>query len=86
MKNKIYLQEDIIKQNDEFKEFMKQQLLTQNFIGSEIQATFKKLRQYNVDFRVVMQDGRENIITMDYREDRLNFHVENNIITHQFLG
>jgi hypothetical protein len=78
--------EDIKKTNDDFKNFKRFQLISENHVGKKIKDLTRILNTYDVDFRIMVQDGVKYLGTADLNRERLNFHVEKGIITHQSLG
>ena len=51
------------------------------YINQNIDIVEKKLTAENITYRIVERDGVSFPITKDYRPDRYNFTVTNNIIT-----
>jgi hypothetical protein len=56
------------------------------YIGRNFFEVSKILGSWNIDSRVVMEDGKPHVVTMDVKIDRLNFHLENNIIVKATIG
>lgn len=55
-----------------------------NLIGQTLDSAEKELK--NRIFRIVKIDGKGMMITCDFRPDRLNLEIENNIITRVYEG
>lgn len=51
------------------------------FLGKTIEEAREICKNTNRQFRVIMEDGKGNMITMDCRFDRVNFDVEKGIVT-----
>jgi hypothetical protein len=51
-----------------------------------LQDCITVLEENNFEYRVVYQDGQYFFVTQDYRADRYNLNVENNLIIDCFLG
>jgi hypothetical protein len=60
--------------------------LAEQCVGKSFSKVKDLLQERNIDYRVTMEDGKFYIITDDMLFDRLNFSVENGIITKADLG
>ena len=49
----------------------------ESYIGLSEEDATEKARAEGYDHRIVARDGEEFMVTMDYREDRINFSIEN---------
>lgn len=56
------------------------------FIGKTKTESFKYCKENNLEFRVVRKNDVPCIITCDFRPDRLNFEIYNNIKTKVYTG
>ena len=59
---------------------------TQQYIGLTKENAIKLAKSNNVQSRITEEDGVGRMVTMDYRKDRVNFSVENNIVTAAKVG
>jgi len=53
----------------------------QSFVGLPLKEAETRAEQADLPHRVISQDGQEFPVTRDYRPERLNFTVENGIVT-----
>jgi len=56
----------------------------EKLIGQTLNSAEKELK--NRIFRIVKIDGQGMMVTCDFRPDRLNLEIENNIITRVYEG
>lgn len=62
-------------------------LTKESIIGKELNDDLRKeLNDNNIEFRVTKKDGKFYMITCDFKLNRLNIELENNIITNIKLG
>ena len=54
---------------------------TEQFIGLSLADAKSLAKQQNLTTRLAGEDGDCYAMTMDYRTDRVNFYVENGIVT-----
>ena len=59
---------------------------SESLIGKTEQEVRSECVKHNLDFRTVYKNGDHYIITMDLKSDRLNFTIENDIITEVDFG
>lgn len=52
-----------------------------DFVGMRISAAEKLADRHRIKHRTVAVDGKIRPVTMDYRPDRINFTVENGVVT-----
>lgn len=52
-----------------------------DYVGMTVVEAETKAIADGVPFRIIMRDGIENAVTMDYRPGRINAKVENHIVT-----
>lgn len=57
-----------------------------DFIGLTKNEAFKLCEQRGLKYRVIMEDDEPFIVTMDLKFDRINFHVQNNLVISQKRG
>lgn len=57
-----------------------------DFIGMSKEDAFKLCEQRGLIHRVTMENGQAFIVTMDYRMNRVNFHIDNNVVVSQKRG
>jgi hypothetical protein len=55
-------------------------------IGKTLSEAIDELEQLKIPYRITDIDGCANILTSDYRMDRLNIVVKNNTITEMYYG
>lgn len=60
--------------------------LDNDFIGLTKDEALNLCKERNLRSRITMENGQSFIVTMDYRLDRINFHIENNIVVNQKRG
>ena len=60
--------------------------LDNDFIGLTKDEDLNLCKERNLRSRITMENGQSFIVTMDYRLDRINFHIENNIVVSQKRG
>ena len=60
--------------------------LDNDFIGLTKDEDLNLCKERNLRSRITMENGQSFIVTMDYRLDRINFHIENNIVVNQKRG
>ena len=56
------------------------------FIGMQKHKAFAACVEKNMSYRVVHENGQNFIITMDIRMDRVNFSINNDVITAYTIG
>jgi len=56
------------------------------FTGRTLEKATEKAENDGFVTRVVEKDGQSFMLTMDYRQDRINFRVKNNIVTGAYGG
>lgn len=59
---------------------------TQQYIGLTKETASKLAKNNNVKSRITEEDGVGRMVTMDYRTDRVNFSVKNNIVIAARIG
>lgn len=52
-----------------------------SFIGMTLEEAEAKAEKADLPHRVISQDGKDVPVTRDYRPERLNFTIENGIVT-----
>lgn len=52
----------------------------EDFIGMEKKDAMALCEKRGLKGRVTAEDGEAFIVTLDYRLDRVNFHIQNNIV------
>lgn len=57
-----------------------------DFVGMQKEDALKLCAERGLKARVTMENGQSFIVTMDYRMDRVNFHINNNVIVSQKRG
>lgn len=57
-----------------------------DFIGLTKDEAFKLCEQLGLKYRVIMEDDEPFIVTMDFKFDRINFHIQNNLVVSQKRG
>ena len=57
-----------------------------DYVGKTIEEAEKKAKNDGFTTRVVEKDGQQYMVTMEYRTDRINFRVRNNIVTSIYGG
>lgn len=55
--------------------------MDKDLIGMTVEAAVDWLKTHNYKHRIVRQDERRFMVTMDYRPDRRNLTIENGIVT-----
>ncbi len=85
------IDEDYIeKYYDLFENHMEQKSITNNIARQCISLTEEKARELceenNIRVRAVCKNGHNFIVTRDYRIDRINLKIENDIVVQAYLG
>lgn len=57
-----------------------------DFVGLQKEQALELCSQRGLKARVTRNNGESFIVTMDYRMDRINFHIENNVVVSQKRG
>jgi len=57
-----------------------------DYVGKTLEEAEKKAKNDGFTTRVVEKDGQQYMVTMEYRTDRINFRVRNNIVTSIYGG
>lgn len=57
-----------------------------DYVGKTLEDAEKKAKNDGFTTRVVEKDGQQYMVTMEYRTDRINFRVRNNIVTSIYGG
>ena len=57
-----------------------------DYVGKTLEDAEKKAKNDGFTTRVVEEDGQQYMVTMEYRTDRINFRVRNNIVTSIYGG
>lgn len=52
-----------------------------SFIGLSLEAAEEKAEKADLPHRVIKKDGEDLPVTRDYRPERLNFTIENAVVT-----
>lgn len=60
--------------------------MLKNLIGLTTEEAVTFCEQHNLIYRLSKYNGKPLVLTRDYKTDRVNVEVENNIITQYFLG
>lgn len=58
----------------------------EDIIGMTLEDAYVHAKKGGFDYRIVQKDGVSFIITCDYRLDRMNFVVENDIVVECSFG
>jgi len=53
----------------------------ESFVGLKLEEAEARAKEADLPFRVVRKDGEDFPVTRDYRPERLNFTVENGVVT-----
>jgi hypothetical protein len=56
------------------------------FTGRTLEIATKKAEDDGFTIRIVEKDGQMFMLTMDFRADRINFRIRNNIVTAAYGG
>ncbi len=54
--------------------------IREKIIGMTEEDSIRLISENNINYRIVIKDSKPYIITCDFRMDRLNLEIENNII------
>ena len=57
-----------------------------DFIGLTAEDGYKLCKNYNYDYRVVRKNDINFVITCDFHENRVNFEIDNELITKAYFG
>ena len=57
-----------------------------DFVGMPKEQALEICSQRGLSARITRDNGQSFIVTMDYRMDRINFHIENNVVVSQKRG
>ena len=60
--------------------------LCKEIIGYSFEEALVLLEKFHKKIRVTKRDGKNNIVTRDYRIDRVNLNIENNIVISAHVG
>ena len=58
----------------------------ENYIGQTYIKVRSQLNKLGIDFRVVSIDGEACMITSDFKPERLNIEIENEIVVNIYGG
>jgi hypothetical protein len=61
-------------------------MITVQVIGKTVDEAKALCESANMRLRITRTDGVAHIVTMDYRTDRVNVHVENGKVTKATIG
>lgn len=50
------------------------------FINKSLNTVIEQLKELQISYRIAMQDGIPNVLTRDYKPERLNLYVEKDIV------
>lgn len=62
------------------------EFLCKKIIGYSFEEAAIFLQRLHRTIRVIKRDGKNNIVTRDYKITRVNVKLENNIVVHANLG
>lgn len=65
---------------------MKQDNYQNTYVGMKWEDVEREMDRSKTTYRIVHEDGVDYIVTMDLREDRWNFFIENGIVTEAYTG
>ena len=57
-----------------------------DFLGLSKEQALSLCAQRGLKGRITMENGQSFIVTMDYRMDRINFHIDNDVVVSQKRG
>ena len=57
-----------------------------SYIGLTESGATSRAKQNNIDYRVVRRDNERYLVTMNMRNDRLNFEIDKGIVTEAYGG
>lgn len=58
----------------------------QALVGLQVDAAKKRAQELGFSPRVISVDGKASIVTMDWREDRVNFTVVQDVVSKVTIG
>jgi hypothetical protein len=61
---------------------MKKEVLLDSIIGKTEEEGVKFLSENNIDFRIVRKDDTNYIVTYDFKPNRVNVELDNDVITY----
>lgn len=65
---------------------MEKQVSDQGFVGLTKEEAFKKCKEEGITFRVMREDAETFFGTADINFNRLNFKIDNGMITYAAVG